>query len=105
MLAHRPWPYGVAKKFLSRTSPLISVASSRNAMDGLSLTISNAEKMRLPARKLGWPHDAVSLVSGNARHSARSFPTIGRDIFALSIANLAWRVQGDYGPAFVEERP
>src|SRR5262245_50209770 len=93
MLAHRPWPYGVEKKFLSRNSRLMSVAASRNAIDGLPLMISNAEKMRLPARKLGCPHDEVSLVSGNARQSARSFPTIGRDTFALSISERSERLE------------
>src|SRR4030095_5393752 len=99
MLAHRPWPYGVAKKFLLRNSRLMSVASSRNAIDGRPLTISNAEKMRLPARKLGCPHDAVSLVSGNARQSARSFPHIGRDNLPLSIGTPAW-VRRDSGAVF-----
>jgi len=43
----------------------------RNAIEGRPLTISNVANVRLPARKLGFPHEAVSFVSGNCRHKAR----------------------------------
>ena len=41
-------------------------------MDGRPANTSNAQKVFLPARKLGWPHDDASLVSGRRRHNRRS---------------------------------
>ena len=41
-------------------------------MDGRPANTSNAQKIFLPARKLGWPHDDVSLVSGRPKHNRRS---------------------------------
>jgi hypothetical protein len=47
-------------------------ASTLKPIDGRPLTRSTTANMRPPALKLGWPHEAVSLVSGNDRQRRRS---------------------------------
>jgi hypothetical protein len=76
-LTQRPRPYGVAKKPLRRRWRSTLPGDSLNAIDGRAFTISNVQKVFVPARKFGWPQDSVSAVSGNARHRRRTCANTG----------------------------
>src|SRR5262245_51571021 len=56
----------------------------RKAIEGRPFTCSKATNTFLPALKLGWPHDAVSLAAGYLRHSARSLSMVDAAFFATS---------------------
>ena len=61
---------------------------SLNAIEGRPSSHSNVRKVRLPARKFGWPQESTSLLSGSERHRLRMSCSTRSAFFILCSVGL-----------------